>query len=482
MIDKKRVIEIIDKKQQFFTDLSDKIWDNPELSFLEYKSSEFLCEALENEGFTVTRGIAGIPTAFVGSYGNGQPVIAFLGEFDALSGLSQKSENTTKEPIIDGADGHGCGHNLLGVGSLAAAVAVKKYIEENGISGTVRYYGCSGEEGGSGKAFMAREKVFDDVDIALTWHPMAYNSIFATSSLANYQVYYRFHGTSAHAAASPHLGRSALDAVELMNVGVNYLREHIIQEARVHYAVTNTGGISPNVVQPEAEVLYLMRAPKTSQVQEIYERINDIARGAALMTGTKCEIIFGKACSNLVPNKTLEEVLYKNFTEIGLPDYDENDLEFAAKMKNTLCDSEINSDLNLAFSLMGREHKEIIDSLKNKDLYDVILPYKYWSMTMPGSTDVGDVSWNVPTAQIITACCALGTAPHSWQMTSQGKSGIAHKGMLLAGKVLAATAIDALLNPGIIKNAKADLIKVLDGETYSCPIPPEVKPLPDSSN
>lgn len=482
MTDKKRVIEVIDEKQKIFTDLSDKIWDNPELSFLEYKSSDLLCEALEKEGFKVTRGIAGIPTAFVGSYGSGQPVIAFLGEFDALAGLSQKSESATKESIIDGADGHGCGHNLLGVGSLAAAVAVKKYMEENNISGTVRYYGCPGEEGGSGKAFMAREKVFDDVDIALTWHPMAYNSIFATSSLANYQVYYKFHGTSAHAAASPHLGRSALDAVELMNVGVNYLREHIIPEARVHYAVTNTGGISPNVVQPEAEVLYLMRAPKTSQVQEIYERINDIARGAALMTGTKCEIVFGKACSNLVPNRTLEEVLYKNFTEIGVPDYSKEELEFAAKMKSTLSDSEINSDLNLAFALMGKEHKEIIDSLKDKDLYDVILPYKYWSMTMPGSTDVGDVSWNVPTAQVITACAALGTAPHSWQMTSQGKSSLAHKGMLLAGKVLATTAIDALLNPEIIKNAKADLIKVLDGETYSCPIHPEVKPLPNSSN
>lgn len=482
MTDKKRVIEIIDEKQQLFTDLSDKIWDNPEISFLEYKSSEFLCEALESEGFTVTRGVANIPTAFVGSYGSGQPIIAFLGEFDALSGLSQKSESTIKESIIDGCDGHGCGHNLLGVGSLAAAVAVKKYMEENEIQGTINYYGCPGEEGGSGKAFMTREKVFDDVDIALTWHPMSLNSIFATSSLANYQVYYRFHGKSSHAAASPHLGRSALDAVELMNVGVNYLREHIIPEARVHYAVTNTGGISPNVVQPEAEVLYLMRAPKVSQVQEIYERINDIARGAALMTGTKCKIIFGKACSNLVPNKTLEEILYKNFTEIGVPSYDEKDLEFAAKMKNTLSGSDIDYDLNFTFSLMGKEHKEIVNNLEYKDLCDVILPYKYWAMTLPGSTDVGDVSWVVPTAQIITACNAFGTPAHSWQMVSQGKSSIAHKGMLLAGKVLASTAIDVLSNPEIIKNAKNDLIEALDGETYSCPIPSEVMPLPNSSN
>lgn len=478
MTDKNRLIEIIDEKQQIFTDLSDSIWDSPEISFVEYKSSELLCKALEDEGFAITKNLADIPTAFMGSYGNGQPIIALLGEFDALSGLSQKSGIDNKEPIIPDGNGHGCGHNLLGVGSLAAAVAVKKYMEENNIPGTIRYYGCPGEEGGSGKAFMAREKVFDDVDIALTWHPMSVNSIFSTSSLANYMVCYKFHGKSSHAAASPHLGRSALDAVELMNVGVNYLREHIIPEARVHYAVLNTGGISPNVVQSEAEVKYLMRAPKLSQVQEIYERICDIAKGAALMTGTKCEITFDKACSNLIPNNTLEEILYKNFVEIGVPNYDTEDLDFAGKMGATLSDSDRAYDLNMASSFMGKEHKEILNSLKNKDLCDIILPYKYWSTILPGSTDVGDVSWNVPTAQIITACNAFGTQAHSWQMVSQGKSGLAHKGMLLAGKVLASTAIDVLLNPEIIKKAKEELLENLDGETYFSPIPPEVKPIP----
>lgn len=478
MTDKNRLIEIIDEKHQIFTDLSDGIWDSPETSFVEYKSSELLCKALEDEGFAITKNLADIPTAFMGSYGNGQPIIALLGEFDALSGLSQKSGIDNKEPIIPDGNGHGCGHNLLGVGSLAAAVAVKKYMEENNIPGTIRYYGCPGEEGGSGKAFMAREKVFDDVDIALTWHPMSVNSIFSTSSLANYMVCYKFHGKSSHAAASPHLGRSALDAVELMNVGVNYLREHIIPEARVHYAVLNTGGISPNVVQSEAEVKYLMRAPKLSQVQEIYERICDIAKGAALMTGTKCEIVFDKACSNLIPNNTLEEILYKNFVEIGVPNYDQEDLDFAEKMGATLSDSDKAYDLNMALSFMGKEHKEILSSLKNKDLCDIILPYKYWSTILPGSTDVGDVSWNVPTAQIITACNAFGTQAHSWQMVSQGKSGLAHKGMLLAGKVLASTAIDVLLNSEIIKKAKEELLENLDGKTYFSPIPPEVKPIP----
>jgi len=475
---KNKILEIIDAKKDIFINLSDSVWEYAETRFEEKKSADLFCKVLEGEDFEVERGIAGISTAFVGSFGSGKPVVAILAEYDALSGLSQKAGIDKKKPIIEGGNGHGCGHNLLGAGSLAAAVAVKDYLKENDIEGTIRLYGCPGEEGGSGKAFMAREGVFNDVDIALCWHPFAQNGIFSVSSLANYQVYYKFYGKSSHAAASPHLGRSALDAVELMNVGVNYLREHIIPEARIHYAVTNTGGNSPNVVQAEAEALYLIRAPKTSQVQEIYERVCDIARGAALMTQTNCEIVFDKACSNLIPNDTIEELLYENFKKVGAPRFDEGDKAYAKKMSATLSDSDLNYEMEMIKMFTGGKGKEILKDLKGKELSDVILPYVHYADILSGSTDVGDVSWVVPTGQVITACYTLGTPGHSWQMVAQGKAGFAHKGMLTAAKVLAMTALDILINPKIAYKAKEELEEKLDGEVYICPIPTEVKPSP----
>jgi aminobenzoyl-glutamate utilization protein B len=349
-------------------------------------------------------------------------------------------------------------------------------MEEHNLKGTIRYYGCPGEEGGSGKTFMSRAGVFADVDIALTWHPLTHNTIMSINTLANYQVIFKFHGKSAHAAAAPQLGRSALDAMELMNVGVNYLREHIIQEARVHYAITNSGGFSPNVVQAEAEVLYLIRAPKISQVQEIYERICAVAQGAALMTGTECEIIFDKACSNYIPNETLERLLYTNFEEVGVPRLTEVDKNFAVEIQNTLGEMNINSDLQTASQYMGGHRQEIVDTLKEKVIADVLLPYVYSSMLLAGSTDVGDVSWGVPTAQFAVACNVLGTPAHSWQTVAQGTTDFAHQGMLTAGKVLARTAVEVLLNQDIILQAKTELKKYIEGTTYACPIPAGVKP------
>lgn len=477
-MDKNRLDEIIEEKKSIFINVNDKIWEYAESRFEEFKSAELLTKVLEEEGFSLDRGIADISTAFMASFGSGHPIIAILGEYDALSGLSQKSGVNKKEPLIEGWNGHGCGHNILGAGALAAAVAVKQYLEENKMEGTIRYYGCPGEEGGSGKAFMARAGAFDDVDIALTWHPLTHNTIFSVRTLANYQIYYKFHGKSAHAAAAPHLGRSALDAVELMNVGVNYLREHIIQDARVHYAVTNTGGSSPNVVQSEGEVLYLIRAPKINQVQEIYERVCNIAKGAALMTGTECEIVFDKACSNYIPNSTLEKLLYNNFNEVGVPQFDNEEKEFARKIKSTLSESDINTDLQTANEFMGRKGQEVVNTLKEKDISDIILPYEYSATLLSGSTDVGDVSFIVPTAQFSVACNAFGTPGHSWQVVAQGATSLAHKGMLVAGKVMARTVLDVLLNPEIIKKAKEELREILDGATYICPIPSDVKPSP----
>ncbi|MCL6454301.1 MAG: amidohydrolase [Alicyclobacillus sp.] len=455
---------LIESRRETFTDLSDHIWDLAETRFEEFQSAELLCQALEAEGFHVERGVGGMETAFIGQYGSGSPVIAILGEFDALSGLSQKPGVTAKDPLEPGGNGHGCGHNLLGTGALAAAVAVRRYMEAHELPGTVRYYGCPGEEGGSGKAFMARAGLFDDIDVCFTWHPAWVNGIMEASSLANYQVYFKFHGVSSHAAGSPHLGRSALDAVELMNVGVNYLREHVIPEARMHYAVTNSGGRSPNVVQSEAEVLYLLRAPKVSQVEEIYQRVCDIARGAALMTGTQVDIVFDKACSNLVPNRTLEQVMHRHFTALGLPEYTPEEEAFAQGLVDSLSEQERRVISAVAPDLMG------------KGIADGIRPLDGPPRGGKGSTDVGDVSWIAPTAQCQTATWAVGTPGHSWQVVTIGKTSIAHKGMLQAAKVIAASAVEVLTNPEIVETAKAELRERLNGASYVCPIPPDVQP------
>ncbi|HBZ82706.1 MULTISPECIES: M20 family metallopeptidase [Brevibacillus] len=463
-MDTKRIAEMIESKRDSFIKVSDRIWEFAETRFQEYQSAELLAQTLESEGFQVERGVGGIQTAFIGSFGSGTPVVAILGEFDALSGMSQKKGQAKEEPEVPGANGHGCGHNLLGTASLAAAVAVKQYMEENNLPGTVRYYGCPGEEGGSGKSFMARAGLFDDVDFALCWHPMGYNSIMAVESLANYQVYFKFKGKSAHAAASPHLGRSALDAVELMNVGVNYLREHIITDARVHYAITNSGGLSPNVVQPYAEVLYLVRAPKVDQVQEIYERVCKIAKGAAMMTETEVEIVFDKACSNLVQNRTLEEVMYKNYQELGVPVHDEAELQLAKAMRATLSEQEK--------ATAERQSPGTPDP----DMVTWLNPYNGGTIPLNGSTDVGDVSWITPTAQCTTACFINGSTLHSWQWVALGATSMAHKGMLHAGKVMAATAVDMLQNPELIAKAKAELKERLGSKEYVCPIPDGVMP------
>lgn len=475
-MDKQSLNEVIEQKSSFFCQLSEKIWEYAELKFAETRSAALLCETLEQEGFAVERGIAGISTAFVASFGSGNPVVALLGEYDALSGLSQKSGVVVREPLPSGMDGHGCGHNLLGVGALAAAVAVKQYLAEKKISGTVRYYGCPGEEGGSGKTFMARDGVFDGADIALTWHPMSHNTVFSMGTLANFQVAFRFHGRSSHAGSAPHLGRSALDAVELMNVGVNYLREHIIQEARIHYAVTNSGGFSPNVVQSEAESLYLIRAPKVEQVREIYERVCNIAKGAALMTETDCEIIFEKGCSNYLPNRILGSRLLGNFMEIGVPQPDERELRYAAEIQRTLTETERRNDLKVAGDFMDGDGKDVLKKLETAVLSDVILPCVVSSKLLPGSTDVGDVSWIMPTAQLCVACQAFGTPGHSWQVVAQGTTTFAHKAMLTAARVLAATAVDVLEDPSIVAAARREQQETMDGALYVCPVPFGVKP------
>lgn len=476
-MNKAEAIRVIDEKQALLDDVNDSIWEYAETAFQEFKSMDKLCEALEQEGFKVEKGVGDIPTAFTGTYGHGKPVIGLLGEFDALSGLSQVGGCPEKKALVPGAAGHGCGHNCLGTASLAAAIAVKNYLEHNPqVSGTVIYFGCPGEEGGSGKAFMAREGVFKDLDAAITWHPASTNNVTSGSSLANYQVKYRFYGTAAHAAGDPHLGRSALDAVELMNVGVQFLREHMIDEARVHYAILDAGGYSPNVVQPYAEVLYLIRSPKNSQVEELYQRVNKIAQGAALMTETRMEMEFIKGCSNTIPNNVLEAQLYENFKEIGVPKYTPEEHEFA---RQVIAHYEAGPNaMDGAAGTTKAWGKELAEyqAEHGVSLNDFLLSLQSYDKASAGSTDVGDVSWNCPTAQIHVVTTAAKTPGHSWQFTSCNRTSIAHKGVNCAGKVMGATVIDLIENPEIIKKANEEFLERLEGETYKCPIPAGIKP------
>lgn len=470
--EKERLCKGIEEKGRMYSDISQKIWEFAELGFHEYQSAKLLQDTLEAEGFQVETGLAGIPTAFKGTFGTGRPVVAILGEFDALPGLSQKPGKSTQEKRENTDCGHGCGHNLLGTGSLAAAVAAKDYLKESKGSGTIVYYGCPGEEKGSGKTFMAREGCFEGLDAVFCWHPWDVNGLFSSSSLADICASFIFHGKASHASASPHLGRSALDAVELMNVGCNFLREHVIPEARIHYAITNAGGNAANVVQDTAAVYYEARAPRLRQSFEIFERICEVARGAAIMTGTSYEMVRGDGFSDYIPNKVLGKVLMENFLEAGAPDFDRDDYALAEKIQSTFSDQ----ILHEAVSAVENQHGEYAASeMEGKVLADVILPINPRKTVMPGSTDVGDVSYQAPTGQILTACKAFGTPGHSWQEVSQSGSSIGNKGMLTAAKVMGMAAIDVFRNPQIAEEAKKEFLPaVKDG--YHCPIPDEIKP------
>lgn len=465
---------IIDAHHHEIIELSDTIWEHPELRFKEFQSSQLLSSFLEEQGFVVERGIGGLPTAFSATYGNEKPVIGILGEYDALPGLSQVAESDEEIAILEGGNGHGCGHNLLGTAGVSAVLALKKRLEDGEIKGTIQYFGCPAEEGGSGKTYMVREGVFDHVDTALTWHPHSMTGVFSYSSLANYQVYFEFSGKAAHAADSPHLGRSALDATELMNVGVNYLREHMIPEARVHYAVTDTGGRSPNVVQAHAEVLYLIRAPKINQVHALYERVVDIAKGAALMTGTTLSIRFDKACSDYVPNHVINQIVEKKLQAVGLPEYSAEEYCYAKKMAATITADELSSAHREAERMSNFELEEDF-YVAGKPFFSSIIPYRKSYAHMTGSTDVGDVSWVVPTAQFFFTCFVAGTPLHTWQLVSQGKTSLAHKGLLHASKTLAKTAEHLFLHPEVIDAAKKEHDKVTRNR-YQNPIPAEILP------
>lgn len=467
-MDKKILTSVIKEKIKNFTQVSDEIWEYAEPAYKETKSKNLQIKVLQEEGFDVVENLGGIPTAFKASFGSKKPVIAFLGEFDALPTMSQKADVLVREEISQEKWGHGCGHHLLGTGAMQGAVAVKDYMEKNNIEGTIIYYGCPAEEGEAGKAFMVKEGVFNGCDICLTWHPFSIN-IGSTSSLANVRVKYKFIGKSSHAAVSPHLGRSALDAVELMNVGVNYMREHMHTDCRVHYAITNTGGNAPNVVQSEAEVLYAIRAPRYEDTLTLFERVSNVARGAALMTETKVEININAAYADIVQNSTLDNLIFKNMKEFSPVDYSKEDLEYAQKFRDIGDKVEIQTYKSMIERVIGKK----ADGLFESPIARFVIP----PTTMKqGSTDVGDVSQCIPTAWFSAACYALGTSAHSWQAVSQGKSSIAHKGMTYAASVLAATAIELMENQELVACAKNDFEEAMGGNKYTSIIPKDLKP------
>lgn len=426
---KSEAINSVDSKADAYGGIALKIWDWAEMGYQEEKSSALLQNTLAKEGFSIEKGIAAIPTAFVAEYGQGSPVIAILGEFDALPGLSQQAVPEKKS--AGGIGGHACGHHLFGTASAGAAIAVKDWLKANGLEGTIRFYGCPAEEGGGAKVYMSREGVFDDVDVALHWHPSSLNAASAAAALANISAKFRFYGVSAHAAGAPQMGRSSLDAVEAMNVMVNMMREHIPQEARIHYVITD-GGKAPNVVPDFAEVYYYSRHNRRDVLQGIFDRIVQAGEGAALGTGTTMEYEIVNGVYELLPNLVLQKLVHGNLSAIGGISYTEEEKVFAEK---------------IALSL---GQKSLNESGAKK-----VQPFKETARAY-GSTDVGDVSFVVPTVGFGAATWVPGTPAHSWQAVAAGGTTIGKKGMIVAAKTLTATAIDLFSDSNLIEQAKAE--------------------------
>jgi aminobenzoyl-glutamate utilization protein B len=409
--------------------ISHKIWELAELGYLENESSKLLQEKAREAGFSVESGVAGLPTAFVASYGSGKPIIGILGEFDALPGLSQ-AVTPERVAYVEGAAGHACGHNMFGAGSFAAARAIKEQIESGALSGTIRFYGAPAEEGGSGKVYMARSGLFEDVDTMLHWHPASFNDASPRSTNAIIGAKFRFHGIPAHAAISPEKGRSALDAVEAMNFMANLMREHVPEASRLHYVITN-GGEAPNIVPEFAEVAYAIRHPDYKVTRELFERLVLTAKAAALGTETTMDFEVTSGSYNILPNETLSQVMYQNLLNVGGVTYTEEEQAFAEKLYATLFKPN---------QTLGSQEK--------------IAPFK--ASDGRASSDVGDVSWLVPTAGFTTACLIPGSYLHTWQTVAAGGSSIGDKGMINAAKVLAMTAAELLKNPELIAASRKE--------------------------
>ena len=449
------VLKKLDSKAEAYGAIAQNIWDLAEMGYQEEKSSALLQKTLSDEGFSIKKGVAGIPTAFIAEYGSGSPIIAIMGEYDALPGLSQ--EAVAEKKSAGKAAGHACGHHLFGTASTAAAIATKDWMVANKTKGTIRFYGTPAEEGGSGKVYMVREGLFNDVDVALHWHPSSQNAASAGAALANKSAKFRFYGVSSHAAAAPQMGRSALDGVEAMNAMVNMLREHVIQESRIHYVITD-GGKAPNVVPDFAEVYYYARHNTRDVVIDIFDRIVKAAEGAALGTGTTMDYEMIGGTHELLPNLTLQKVMHDNLSKIGGLTYSAEEKVFADK---------------IAISL-GQKGADVATA-KN------IQPYKTEAKAF-GSTDVGDVSFTVPTVGMGAATWVPGTSAHSWQAVAAGGTSIGKKGMMVAAKTLTLTAIDLLKDKDLVSKAKIEFLEKRGAEFKYIPLLGDRAPALDYRN
>ena len=464
---KKSAIGWIKQNHDEIIELSDELWNCPELGLLEFKSAKLMIDELKKHRFRITKGVGGMPTAFVADYGTGKPIIGVMGEYDALPGLSQKV-STDKDPLEAGAPGQGCGHNIHGASGLAGAVAIRYAMEEHGLVGTVRFFGTPAEESASGKVWMVRDGVFDGVDAVISHHPSSMNTGSLASSLANNSVKFHFTGKTSHAAGSPEQGRSALDAIELMNVGVNFLREHVVQDARIHYIIEEGGG-QPNVVPGYARSWYLVRAPERTQVDHIYKRVLKIAEGATLMTETELRIEFIKGIYNKIPNKVLSETVVNNMRAIGTPIYTDDEIEWGKQLtKSVSRDGKIGS----LRKSQRPGWEELVDVVMDTSVPDP------WNdgFVSPGSTDVSDVSWMAPTMEFSTATWPLGTPGHSWMNVAASAHSIGHKSLIFATKIIASVGLDLLTDAELREKAWEEHGKRTMGKEYKTPIPEGMQP------
>lgn len=449
-----QVEKYVDEDATRWKQVSRDIWDFAELGYHESKSSSLLQTQLKAAGFTVRSGVADEPTAFVASFGGGKPVIAILGEFDALPGLSQQA-SPDRAPVLSGAPGHGCGHNLLGSGAALAAVSVKRYMEVNHLTGTLRYYGTPAEEGGSGKVYMVRDGLFNDVDVVLHWHPSDRNSVINGGLLAVDSAKFTFHGIAAHAALAPDRGRSALDAVMLMGTGIEYMREHVPGNSRIHYVISK-GGAAPNVVPDLAQLDLMARNPSNTALAGIWDRILKVAQGAALMTGTTVEVTDIGSDANIIGNDALAAVAQRNLEEVGGYAMNAEQKDFALRLQKTLG----------------------ADTVPPLELVGAVQPLRPVDPNEPSaSTDVGDVSWTVPAIGFSAATFVPGVAAHTWQATASAGMSIGQQGMIVAAKAIALTAVDLLGRPELVTAARAEFDRKLSGKTYQTAIPAGQKPL-----
>jgi aminobenzoyl-glutamate utilization protein B len=444
------MLDHLDKMRSELVAINQDIWTWSELGLEEYRSSSRLVKALKKAGFTVREGVSGMPTAFVAEYGKGKPIIGILAEYDALPELSQAVAGTRK-PVPGRSSGHGCGHCALGTAAIGAGIAVKEAMHKHKLPGTIRVYGTPAEETVIGKVYMTLDGQFNDLDACLHWHPGARNFVQYTTSKALISAKFTFHGLPAHASGSPDKGRSALDGVELMNVGANYMREHVKQTNRIHYVITNGGG-QPNVVPATAQVWYFVRADRHEDAERQFDWLRDIADGAAKMSRTKVQMHIDTDCHEIIPNLPLSRVVERNMKLVGTPKFDDDDRKLARQLQEAL---------RTDFAM--KEEKPLHEELRP-------LPKKPYEAT-GGSTDVGDVSWHVPTSGLSTACFAMGSPGHSWQNVAAIGSPIGHKGMMVAAKGLALSAIDLLQDAKTLKEAKADLQARLKGRAYTTRIP-----------